>query len=338
MITPIAIMKPVQLAGTVVQRASLHNFDELRKKDVRVGDTVRVQKAAEIIPEVLDVNLAQRPPDTQVVEEPAQCPVCGSPTARVPGEVAIRCTDPSGCGAQRRNRLEHWVSKQGMDIDHVGPALIDQLVTAGLVDSPADFYRLTPEDFLKLTRTGEKSANNAYNAIQASKERPLSSLINALGIPHVGKETAILLAQCFHSLDNLSAATIEGLIELEGIGPKVAESIVGFFGELETANLIKDLKDLGVRTISTDDVLDTGAQDTSHPFYGKAFVLTGTLPTMTRDEAEQEIRRAGGKITGSVSKKTDYILLGENPGSKYDKGLKLHIPMLSEDEFRAMLG
>lgn len=332
-ITPIAIMKPVRLAGTTVQRASLHNFDEWRKKDVRVGDTVLVQKAAEIIPEVLAIKLEKRPENTLPVAEPDQCPVCDAPTVRLPGEVALRCSNPSRCGAQRRTRLEHWVGKHAMDIDHVGPALIDQLVARQLVDSPADFYRLTVDDFLTLERMAEKSAQNAYQSIQASKNRPLPALINAMGIPHVGKETAFLLAEAFYSLDGLSEATIDQLIELEGIGPKVAESIVGFFAEVENQNLLADLKALGVATVSAGPPRPV-VTDTQHPFYGKTFVLTGTLPTMTRDEAEAAIRAVGGKITSSVSKKTDYILLGENPGSKYDKALKLNIEILDEAEFR----
>lgn len=335
-ITPIAIMKPVHLAGTVVQRASLHNFDELRKKDVRVRDTVAVQKAAEIIPEVLEVKLEKRPENTVPVAEPSQCPVCGAPTVRVPGEVALRCSNPSRCGAQRRTRLEHWVGKAAMDIDHVGPALIDQLVARQLVDSPADFYRLTVEDLLTLERMAEKSAQNAYQAIQASKNRPLLALIHALGIPHVGKETAFLLAEQFGSLDALAEATVDDLMGIEGIGPKVAESIVGFFAEVENQNLIADLKALGVEAASTAPVHPI-VTNTQHPLYGKTFVLTGTLPTMTRNEAEAAIRSVGGKISSSVSKKTDFVLLGDNPGSKYDKALKLGIPMLGEEALKAYL-
>jgi len=332
-ITPIAILKPVHLAGTTVQRASLHNFDELEKKDIRVGDTVNVHKAAEIIPEVLSAVVEKRPANTLPIQRPSHCPICHSVTKQVENEVAIKCSNLM-CGAQRRNRLEHWVSKQGMDIDHLGPALVDQLVTSGLVDSPADFYRLSVEDFLTLERNGLKSAENAYQAIQESKQRPLSALINAMGIPHVGKETAILLAQHYPSLDKLFDADIESLMEIDGIGPKVAESIVGFFGEVETQNLITDLKELGVKT---EAQLRDQTLDATHPFYNKTFVLTGTLPTLSREEAETNIRRVGGKISGSIGKKTDYLLLGENPGSKYDKALKLDIPLLSEAEFLAQL-
>ncbi len=337
-ITPIAIMQPVQLAGTTVQRASLHNYDELLRKDVRVGDTVRVQKAAEIIPEVLEVNFEKRPASAQPETPPACCPVCGSQTVKVEGEVALRCSNVSGCGAQRRNRLEHWVSKQGMDIDHLGPALVNQLVEAKLVDSPADFYRLTVDDFMELERMGQKSADNAYQSIQGSKERPLYALINAMGIPHVGKETAILLAQRFHSIHRLSNATVEELTDIEGIGTKVADSIVGFFAEVENQNLIHELEQLGVKVESASAQEAFAEANPEHPFFGKSFVMTGTLPTLTRDEAESHIRRVGGKITGSVSKKTDFLLLGENPGSKYDKAMKLNIPILSEADFLSQLG
>ncbi len=336
-ITPIAIMEPVQLAGTTVRRASLHNFDEVRKKDIRVGDTVRVQKAAEIIPEVLEVVFEKRPESSINIEEPQNCPVCEATTTRFHGEVAIRCSNPETCGAQRRTRLEYWVSKQGMDIDHVGPALIDQLVREKLVDGPVDFYKLMVDDFLKLERMAEKSALNAYQSIQESKKRPLHAVVNALGIPHVGKETAILLTHHFHSMEKLADASIEELMEIEGIGPKVAESIVGFFGDIENQNMIADLKALGITMHSKAATEDMLPKDTSHPFYGKIFVLTGTLPTLTRDEAEEGIRKVGGKISSSISKKTDYLLLGENPGSKYDKAAKLNIPILEESEFKALL-
>lgn len=336
-ITPVAIMQPVQLAGTTVQRASLHNFEELAKKDVRVGDTVKVQKAAEIIPEVLEVNFALRPENTLAIQAPLECPVCGAPVVKDENLVAIRCGNPSGCGAQRRNRLEHWVSKQAMDIDHVGPALIDQLVSANLVDSPADFYTLTVADLMGLERMAQKSAENAYAAIQASKTRPLPGLINALGIPHVGKETAYTLAQTFGSLQALSDATVDQLTQVEGIGEKVADSIVGYFGALETQNLVEALHASGV-SLAASAAAESAPANPEHPFYGKAFVLTGTLPTLTRSDAEGMIRRVGGKLSGSVSKKTDFVLLGDNPGSKYDKALALNVAILDEAAFLAQIG
>lgn len=335
-ITPIAIMDPVLISGSTVQRASLHNFDELEKKDVRPGDTVRVQKAAEIIPEVLGVILEKRPsPTPSPVKRPEACPVCLSPVEQVAGEVAIRCSNPTGCGAQRKNRLEHWVSKQGMDIDGVGPSLIEQLVDRGLVDSPADFYRLSVEDFLTLERMAQKSAENAYQAIQASKSRPLANLINALGIRHIGKETAILLADAYGTMEALAQAGLEELSDLDGIGPRIAESIVTFFADLENQNLITALRDLGVSLATPPQ--SQQASDAPQTLAGKSIVMTGTLPTLSRTQAETLIRSHGGKVSGSVSKKTDYVLLGEEPGSKYSKAQQLGVKIISEDEFLALI-
>ncbi len=335
-ITPIALMDPVFISGSTVQRASLHNFDELEKKDVRPGDTVRVQKAAEIIPEVLGVVLEKRPsPAPDPVKRPEACPVCLSPVEQVAGEVAIRCSNPTGCGAQRKNRLEHWVSKQGMDIDGVGPSLIEQLVDRGLVDSPADFYRLSVEDFLTLERMAQKSAENAYQAIQASKNRPLANLINALGIRHIGKETAILLADAYGTMEALAQAGLEELSDLDGIGPRIAESIVTFFADLENQNLITALRERGVSLATTPQSKQVG--DVPQTLAGKSIVMTGTLPTLSRTQAETLIRTHGGKVSGSVSKKTDYVLLGEEPGSKYSKAQQLGVKIISEDEFLALI-
>lgn len=347
-ITPIAIMQPVQLAGTTVQRASLHNFEELAKKDVRIGDTVHVQKAAEIIPEVLGVNLALRPDSAVAIAPPVHCPVCEAPVVSVEGEVAIKCSNPSGCPAQRKNRLEHWVSKQAMDIDHIGPSLIDQLVEAQLVDSPADFYRLTLQDVLSLDRMAEKSAQNVIAAIEGSKTRPLFRVINGLGIPQVGKETALLLANTFGSIAALMSASVDDLIAIDGIGPKMADGIVAYFAALDIQQLIAALGECGV-SLQADAASQLEATEIAgidvaglaalpeHPLKGKAFVLTGTLPTMSREQAETLIRVVGAKMSGSVSKKTNYLLLGENPGSKYDKAVALQVPLISEAEFKALL-
>lgn len=333
-ITPVAIMAPVNLSGTTVQRASLHNFDELEAKDIRRGDTVRVHKAAEIIPEVLEVVLTKRPPQAQRELRPKECPICGTPTVKLGDEVALRCPNRVGCPAQQRNRLEHWVGKASMDIDGVGPALLEQLLNTGKVSSPADLYRLTAKDFLELERMGEKSVENAVKAIQTSKNRPLSNLINALGIRHVGKETAILLAETFQSIDNLAEAPLEKLIEIEGIGPQVAESIQVYFADLEHRNLIHELKELGINTVR-----QVSAEEASTPaiFEGQTFVLTGTLPTLKRSEAEALIRKRGGKISSSVSKKTSYVLAGEDPGSKFVKAQELGVRILGEEEFLAMI-
>lgn len=329
-ITPVAILHPVLIGGSTVQRASLHNFDELEAKDVRVGDTVEVHKAAEIIPEVIKVVLERRPTNTQLMDPPTQCPICEAPVVRREGEVAYKCSNPKGCSAQRANRFEHWVGKAAMDIDGVGPALLEQLLNRGMIDTPADLYKLTLDDFLSLERMADKSAQNALESIQASKQRPLARLINALGIPHVGKETAILLAQTFGSLETLINASQEALEAIEGIGPKVADSIITFFSDSDTTLLIEDLQTLGLKLA---DEASNVVVNTDHPFYGKTFVLTGTLPTLSRQEAEERIRAVGGKISGSVSKKTDFVLLGENPGSKAEKAQQLGVSILDEATF-----
>jgi DNA ligase (NAD+) len=334
-ITPVAIMTPVLISGSTVQRASLHNFDELEKKDVRVGDTVKVQKAAEIIPEVLFVVLSKRPDSTQPIPRPEHCPKCLGPVETVPGEVAIRCASPASCIAQRVNRLEHWVSKAAMDMDGIGPALIEQLVSKGLVTSPADFYTLTLEDFLGLERMAQKSAENAMKSIESSKARPLANLMNALGIRHIGKESAIVLAQTFGSLEKLAQASVETLSEIEGIGPRMAESIVQFCQHPDHQELLQRLAQAGVQTENPEGANTNTMQ--GDILSGKSVVLTGTLPTMTREEAEGLIRAYGGKISSSVSKKTDYVLLGESPGSKYVKAQQLGVTIISESELKALL-
>jgi DNA ligase (NAD+) len=335
-ITPVAIMEPVFISGSTVQRATLHNFEELAKKDVRPGDTVKVQKAAEIIPEVIEVLLDKRPAwAKKPVLPPVECPVCLSPVIQVPGEVALRCANPSSCPAQVLRRLEHWVSKGALDIDGVGPALLEQLVNKNLVESPADLYRLRVEDFLTLERMALKSAENAHNAIQQSKTQPLSRLINALGIRHVGQETAILLAQTYGSIQALSEASLETLTLIPGIGAKVAESIVVFFADPCNQQLFADLQALGLQLsekqpASSKDPLQRVFQD-------QTFVLTGTLPTLSRQQASDLIRAHGGKISGSVSKKTNYVLAGEEAGSKLTKATQLGVKIISELELLALL-
>jgi len=334
-ITPVAIMEPVLISGSTVQRATLHNFEELTKKDVRPGDTVKVQKAAEIIPEVIEVILEKRPDTANTpVEPPNHCPVCDAPVAQTPGEVALRCTNPSGCPAQVLRRLEHWVSKGALDIDGVGPALLEQLVNRSLVESPADLYRLTVDDFLTLERMAQKSAENAYQSIQKSKTQPLFRLVNALGIRHVGQETAILLSKAFGSLKALSEAPLEMHTHLHGIGAKVAESIVVFFADPGNQQLMADLQTLG---LNLENQSGSKLEQAGHqPFKNKTFVLTGTLPTLTRQDATEIIRRHGGKISGSVSKKTDYVLAGEEAGSKLVKATELGVRIISEYELMDM--
>lgn len=335
-ITPVAIMEPVFISGSTVQRATLHNFEELAKKDVRPGDTVRIQKAAEIIPEVIEVVLEKRPESARhAVLPPAHCPVCNGPVVQVPGEVALRCTNPSSCPAQVLRRLQHWVSKGAMDIDGVGPSLLEQLVLKGLVESPADLYRLSVEDFLTLERMAQKSAENAYQAIQKSKEQPLSRLVNALGIRHVGQETAILLAETFGSIQAISEASLETLAGIYGIGEKVAESIVVFFADPGNQQLLNDLQALGLK-MEALDLLNKTKPDHQR-FKDQTFVLTGSLPSLSRQDATDLIRRHGGKVSGSVSKKTHYVLAGEEAGSKLVKAQELGVRIIHESELLAMI-
>jgi DNA ligase (NAD+) len=327
-ITPVAMMVPVLVSGSTVQRATLHNFDELAKKDVRPGDTVRVQKAAEIIPEVLGVVLEKRPqPETTPVAPPEVCPVCGTPVERVPGEVALRCPNVALCPAQIQSRLEHWVSKDAMDIDGVGPALLQQMLNAGLITGPLDLYTLSEADFLGLERMAEKSAQNAVNAIQASKQQSLPRLIFALGIRHVGKETAHLLATAGGNLGGVAQLTEEALTQIEGIGPKIAASVARYFAQPETQTLIERLKAQGIDPIQ--EITPKGPQ----PFAGQSFVLTGTLPTLTRADAEALIKSLGGKVSSSVSKKTAIVLVGEAAGSKAVKAAELGVKMMEEEDF-----
>lgn len=335
-ITPIAIMEPVFIAGSTVQRASLHNFDELIKKDIRVGDTVKVHKAAEIIPEILEVVKEKRPLlGSLQISPPDFCPACHSSLSKLPGEVAYRCSNPIGCPAQVLRRLEHWVSKGAMDIEGVGPALLEQLVQRGLVDSPADLYQLTIADFLSLERMAEKSAENAYTAIQKSKEQPLFRLINALGIRHVGQETAILLAETYGSIRALCEASLEDLANIHGIGIKVAESIMVFLADPGNQQLLSELESLGLRMTETSK--SNRPDESRQIFKDKIFVLTGTLPTLSRQDATELIRRYGGKVSGSVSKKTSYVLAGEEAGSKLVKAEELGVTILHESDLLAMI-
>ncbi|MBY0449588.1 MAG: NAD-dependent DNA ligase LigA [Cyanobacteria bacterium] len=332
-ITPVAILAPVFIAGSTVQRATLHNFEELAKKDVRIGDKVRVHKAAEIIPEILEVLTAHRAENTPAVAVPTQCPACGSETFQLPGEVALRCGNVGGCQAQIETRLSHWVSKHAMNIDGVGTSLIHQLVQAGLVTQPIDFYLLSREDLLSLERMGEKSADNALAAIETSKKRPFSALLFALGIRHVGRETAQILASAFPSVSHLQAARLEDLTALDGVGPQLAESITAFFSDPVQGHILTRLQELGLMLSQSDSDNETLTADYPQFWAGTSWVLTGTLPTLTRDQAETLIRRHGGKPSGSVSKKTFAVLVGDSPGSKYDKALALGVPCWDEAMF-----
>jgi len=332
-VTPVAIMEAVQVSGTTVQRATLHNFEELEKKDIRIGDRVRLHKAAEIIPEILGLaekqDLNPRNPKTEV---PTVCPICETELVQRGEEVAWRCLNRMGCSAQILGRMKHWVSRAALDIDGVGPALLEQLLETGKLESPADLYRLSIDDFLSLERMAQKSAENAYKAIQDSKTRPLQRLIYALGISHVGQETALVLARAFGSMEALSAASLDALKTVEGIGGIVAESITVFFADDENQRLLEDLKNHDLTMLG-----DTSQSTANGRFAGQTFVLTGTLPTLSRQDATEMIQAEGGKVSSSVSKKTHYVLAGEEAGSKLEKAQNLGVRIIGEPELRALL-
>jgi DNA ligase (NAD+) len=332
-VTPVARLKPVQLAGTTVKRASLHNFEQIRRLDVRVGDTVVVRKAGEIIPEVLRVVQAKRPPNAQPVVEPASCPVCASKLERIGSEVALRCINPQ-CPAQTQRRLEHWVSRSAMDIEGLGSVVISHLLESQLVHNPADLYRLTADQLMTLERMGKKSADKIIANIQASKERPLANLIHALGIRHVGAQMAEAIAEHCGSVESLIAANENDFANLEGVGPAIAEAIRDFFAIDSNRELISRLGEAGVKLKSDGDTAERVA--VRQTMAGKSVVLTGTLE-MDRLAAEKLIKAHGGKVSSSVSKKTDYVLVGENPGSKLAKAQELGITVIDEAKFKELL-
>lgn len=335
-VTPVAWLKPVKLAGTTVKRATLHNADQIRRLDIRVGDTVVVRKAGEIIPEVLSVKVEKRPADSTPFKYPTTCPVCETPLERIGNEVVFRCPNAFGCPSQVRRRIEHWVGRDAMDVDGVGESLIDVLVSNGLVTRVSDLYRLTETQLTSLPRLAKKSAQNILAAIDAAKIRPLANLIFALGIRHVGTSGAELLAEKFGSLEKLAAASAEEIAGIEGVGPAISEGVVEFFQHPQTAKLIEELKELGV-TLETLETDEGSTKALPQTLTGKVFVLTGTLETMDRDGAEKGIKRRGGKVTGSVSKKTDYVLVGASPGSKLAKAQELGITIIDEAQFKKLI-
>lgn len=329
-ITPIAILEPVQLGGSTVARASLHNFDEVGRLDVRIGDRVYIKKAAEIIPKVVKVIEDEEHYNLPEYVPPKKCPSCGSELQLHDEEVNLYCDNPD-CPAKRCAKIEFWVSKDAMDIDKVGPSVIEQLYTKNFIKTPVDLYKLTMQDFMMLDLVKEKSAFNMYNAIQDSKNKPLSRLLTAFTIKNVGKETAGVLASEFGTLDNLMNATIEDLSKVEGVGEIIAKDIFDFFRKPETIKMIEELRSLGVEPAPP-------VQNISDEFKGKTFVLTGTLQNMTRDEASEIIKQMGGKTSSSVSKNTSFVVAGESAGSKLDKAQKLGVIILTENDFLNMIG
>ena len=328
-LTPRAVVAPVYLAGTTVTSATLHNQDFITEKDVRIGDTVKIRKAGEIIPEILEVELDKRPVGAVPYHLPSVCPVCGAPVVRDEDGAAMRCTGAE-CPAQLSRNLAHFVSREAMDIDGLGSAIIDQLIEHKMIANPADLYQLDYEKFAELPGQGQKSAENLRAAIERSKQNDLSRLLAALGIRQVGVKAAKTLAAHFGSLDALTAASVEELSEVPDVGAITAESIHGWFASPQSRDLIERLRAAGVNFRSLSVVTDTR-------FAGMTFVLTGALSLFTRDEATEKIEAFGGKAAGSVSKKTTYVVAGENAGSKLKKANELGVRVLSEEEFLEML-
>jgi len=330
-LTPVAELEPVFLSGTTVKRATLHNADEIERKDIRIGDTVKVEKAGEIIPQVLEVVKSDRTGEEKPFQMPEKCPVCDGPVVRLPDEVYHRCTNVE-CPAQIKERLRYYAHRNTMDIDGLGPAVIEQLVDGGLVRDFGDLYRLTLDDLVGLERLAEKSAENLLQAVEDSKKRPLARLIAALAILHVGTTVADLLAHQFGSLDALANASEEELQAVEGVGPVMARSVSSFFRSPQNQKVIEKLKKAGVNMEAERPGAPAGPD-----LSGRTFVITGSLKGLTRREAEEAIRARGGKVSSSVSKKTDYVVVGENPGSKLDKAHSLGVKTISEAEFRKLL-
>ena len=328
-LTPKAVLKPVRLAGTTVTNATLHNQDYITEKDIRIGDTVIVQKAGEIIPEIVEVVKDKRPADTVPYFLPETCPVCGAPVSRDIDGAAVRCTGAE-CPAQLLRNLTHFASRGAMDIDGLGPAVIGQLVDHGLVSTAADLYELKAEEIAKLDRMGDKSAENAVNAIAKSKENDLWRLIFALGIRQVGEKAAKVLAAHFETLDALAAASEEELTAINDVGPTTAAYIRSWMDNPQSKDLLARLKHAGVNFECKEKQLD-------NRFAGMTFVLTGALERFTREEAGEMVEKRGGKAASSVSKKTTYVVAGPGAGSKLRKAQELNIPVLSEDEFLEML-
>ena len=328
-LTPVAKLAPVELAGVTIRNVSLHNEDEIRRKDVRVGDTVLIERAGDVIPYVVQVVTTKRPPGAEPFHFPDVCPACGGVAFRPEGEAYWRCMN-SACPAQLKERLRHFASRRAMDIEGLGEAAVEQLVDTGLVKDFADLYHLTVEQVAELERFADKSARNLIDAIDASRTRGLARLLNALGIRLVGERGAQLLAARFGSLDRLAAASAEELGEVHGIGGEIAGAVGAFFADPTNRRVIDRLAAAGVVT------REEGATDGPGPLAGKSFVLTGTLSALTRDQAKDLILRLGGRVTGSVSKKTSYVVVGEEPGSKADDARRLGVTILDEAGFLAM--
>jgi len=330
-LTPVAHMTPVFLAGSTVSSATLHNQDEIDRKDVRIGDHVIIRKAGDVIPEVVQVLTDKRKPGAPEFHLPGNCPVCGMEVVREPGEAVTRCPNPN-CPAQVKNTIRHFASRGAMDIEGLGPALVDQLVDRGLVRDVSELYTLTRDQLAGLERMADKSAQNVLAAIDTSKSRSLDRLLFGLGIRLVGATVAQIIASRFGSLDAIRAASAEELAGTEGIGPKIADSLAAYMARPDTAGILERLRVAGV------EPRVERAAPSDATFAGMTFVFTGTLETMTREEAEARVRDRGGKATGSVTKKTTHVVAGESAGSKLDKARELGLQVLTESDFRKLAG
>ncbi|KAB8130124.1 NAD-dependent DNA ligase LigA, partial [Gracilibacillus oryzae] len=333
-VTPTAILEPVKVAGTTVQRASLHNEDLIKEKDIRISDTVVIKKAGDIIPEVVRVVEDMREQTAEPFAMPKECPSCGSELVRLEEEVALRCINPN-CPAQLKEGLIHFVSRLAMNIDGLGEKVVEQLFREGLIHTIADIYRLEKDELLELERMGEKSATNLLSAIETSKQNSLERLLFGLGIRYVGSKAAKTLAAHFETLDNLQQASFEDLIAIDEIGDKMADSIVQYFEEDKVKQLLNELRELGLNLAYNGPKVTEVAEDTA--FAGKTIVLTGKLSIFSRQEAKQKIEALGGKVTGSVSKNTDLLIAGEEAGSKLDKAKKLEVEIWDEQKLQAVL-
>ncbi len=331
-LTPVAELVPVFLAGSTIARATLHNEEEVARKDIREGDWAIIAKGGDVIPQVLEVDLKKRPAHSKPWKMPNHCPVCGTHVVRTEGEVAVRCPNSKGCEEQIIRRIAYFASKDAMDIDHMGEKVVEQLVRKKLVKHVSDIYKLTAEDLSQLEGFKEKSIHNLLTSIDKSRHVSLARFILALSIRYVGEETAEILSREAGSIHKLAEISQEDLLKIDGVGEKMAEAIAAYFQEQENLKEIELLLENGVKPEASKKIIRT-----DHAFSGKTFVLTGALQSYTRDQAEDLIKERGGKVTGSVSKKTDFVLVGEDAGSKLEKAEKLQIKILSEKDFQEML-
>jgi len=334
-LTPTAILVPRVVSGSTVSRATLHNEDVIREKDIRIGDTVILQKAGEVIPEIVTVVKEKRTGDEKDFRMPDKCPACGADVVRLPGEAAHRCTGMA-CPAKLRESLLHFASRDAMDIRGLGPSMVDAVLEAGLIKDPGDLYFLSEEDIRNLPRQGQKSAENLIRSIQASKDRPLNRLLYALGIRHVGQVTSRLVAEEFGTIEKLLSVSEEELMKVNTIGPETARSLVSAMRQESMKDLIEKLRKAGLKAVTKEK--EQKKEKSEGPFTGKTFVITGTISGMTRKEAEEAVMALGGKVSSSVSKNTSVLVVGQDPGSKLDRAKALGIQLMTGEEFKALLG